>query len=308
METPNQVRRIRFGSYEVDLRSRELRKHGTRIRLQDQPFQVLAMLLEHPGELVTREELRIKLWPQDIVVGFDVGLNTAIRRLRDALNERAGVPRYIETLPRRGYRFIAPVEESAAPVFPPLIDCAPLVEPATTQNGAEGGNFFRPLWVSAFMVAGLLVILLGLNVRGHRKTPDNRPVGPLIQSIAVLPFENLTGDPAQELFADGMTDALITKLAKIKSLRVNSRTSTMHYKKAHLPLAEIAHELKVGGVVEGTVVRSGNRVRITAQLIEVANDRHLWAESFEGSLQDVLRVQDEVARAIAEHVLAEVTR
>ena len=308
METPNQVRRIRFGPYEVDLRSRELRKHGTRIRLQDQPFQVLAMLLERPGELVTREELRIKLWPQDMFVDFDVGLNTAIRRLRGTLNERAGVPRYIETLPRRGYRFIAPVEETSPPAVPPLMDYVPPVEPAPSQNGAEKGSFFRPQWVSAFVVAGLLVIVLGLNVGGHRNSFDNRPARPLIQSIAVLPFENLTGDPAQELFADGMTDALTTSLAKVRTLRVVSRTSAMHYKKTPLPLAMIAGDLNVDGVVEGSVVRSGNRLRITVQLIEVANDRHLWAESYERDLKDVLELQDEVTRKIVEHVRAEVAR
>jgi TolB-like protein/DNA-binding winged helix-turn-helix (wHTH) protein/Tfp pilus assembly protein PilF len=308
METPNQTRRIRFGPYEVDLHSRELRSHGSKVKLQDQPFQVLAMLLERPGDLVTRDELRSRLWPQDTFVDFDVGLNTAIKRLRDALNEKAGKPRYIETLPRRGYRFIAPVEDFAPPfplTDPSLVDHPPLVEPPSTNNSEEKRHFLRPLWVSAIVAAGLFAILLGSNVGGLRKTHALLPGGQRIRSIAVLPLENLTGDSTQEYFVDGMTDALITDLAKIQSLRVISRTSAMHYKNTHLPLAEIARELNVDGVVEGTVVRSGNRVRITAQLIQAANERHVWAESYERDLQDVLRLQDEVARAIASQVQAE---
>lgn len=281
------------------------------MRLQDQPFQILAMLLERPGELVTREELRNKLWPRDTFVDFDVGLNTAIRRLRDALNDKAGKPRYIETLPRRGYRFIATLEDvppDSLKSDPVIRTSPPLVEADSLQVSPKERIHFQKLWTGIFSVAGLLAILLALNPGGFRQNLFRWPAPPHIRSIAVLPLENLTGDPGGEDFADGMTDALITNLAKVKSLRVISRTSVMHYKKTHLPLAAIAHELKVDGVVEGTVVRSGNRVRITAQLIEVANDRHLWAESFEGGLQDVLRVQDEVARAIADHVLAEVTQ
>src|SRR5690348_13380848 len=311
MQTPLQARRIRFGHYEIDLRCRELRKHGNKIRLQEQPFQVLTMLLERPGDLVTRDELRSRLWPQDTYVDFDVGLNTAIRRLRDALNEKAGEPRYIETLPRRGYRFIAPVEDVApAPTqaVPSLIGNVPPAEPCPTQNSAEKRHFLRPLWVSAVAVAALLAILLGLDVAGLRKTLTRWPGEPHIRSIAVLPLEKLTGDSSQEYFADGMTDALITDLAKIQSLRVISRTSVMRYKEPHKPLAEIARELNVDGVVEGSVARSGNRLRITAQLIEVANDRHVWAESYERDLQDVLGLQDELARTIAWQVRAKVSR
>jgi TolB-like protein/DNA-binding winged helix-turn-helix (wHTH) protein len=281
------------------------------MRLQDQPFQVLAMLLERPGDLVTREELRSSLWPQDTFIDFDVGLNTAIKRLRDALNERAGVPRYIETLPRRGYRFIAPVEEvaPAAPsAVPPPIDHVPPVEPAQIQNGSDKGHFLRSLWARVYMVAGLVTILLGLSFGGFLKSLDSWPARARIQSIAVLPFEDLTGDPAQELFADGMTDALITSLAKLRTLRVISRTSAMRYKKSMLPLAKIAHDLNVDGIVEGSVVRSENRLRITVQFIDVATDRHLWAESYERDLNDLLEVQDEVVREIVEQIQAEVAR
>ena len=310
MQTPLEARRIRFGPYEADLRSRELRKHGNKVRLQEQPFQVLAMLLERPGDLVTRDELRSRLWPQDTFVDFDVGLNTAIKRLRDALNERAGEPRYIETLPRRGYRFIAPVED-VVPAPPKAvlsqIDAVPPLEPPPAENHAERRQFLRLLWVSGFAAAALLAVLLGLNVAGLRKTLARWPGEPHIRSIAVLPLENLTGDPSQEYFADGMTDALITDLAQIQALRVISRTSVMRYKGTHKPLAEIARDLNIDGVVEGSVARSGNRLRITAQLIDVANDRHLWAENYERDLQDVLELQDEVARAIAGQVRAKVS-
>ena len=158
------------------------------------------------------------------------------------------------------------------------------------------------------MVAGLFAVVLGLNVGGVRKNFYNWPGRPRVHSIAVLPIENLTGDPAQEFFADGMTDALTTSLAKIRSLRVISRTSAMHYKKTTLPLAKIARDLNVDGLVEGSVARSGNRLRITVQLIEVASDRHLWAESYERDLRDVLELQDEVAREIVEQLQTEVAR
>ena len=310
METPHQVRRIRFGPYDVDLRSRELRRHGSKIKLQDQPFQVLAMLLEHPAELVTREELRRKLWPQDTFVDFDVGLNTAIKRLRDALNEKAGVPRYIETLPRRGYRFIATVENVAPDSLqtgPVIKTSPPLVEMGSDHASPKKRHALQKLGASALAVAGLVAILLVLNAGGLRQRLTYWAAPPRIRSIAVLPLENLTGDSTQEYFVDGMTDALITDLARIQTLRVVSRTSAMHYKNTHLPLAEIARELNVDGVVEGTVVRSGNRVRITAQLIQAANDRHVWAENYERDIQDVLSLQDEVARAIASQVQAEIS-
>lgn len=308
MQTSFQARRIRFGPYEADLRSRELRKHGTKIRLQDQPFQVLAMLLERPGDLVTRDELRSRLWPQDTFVDFDVGLNTAIKRLRDALNEKAGVPRYIETLPRRGYRFIAAVEDVAPAASPPILAAGQQIPPADRtplQPSAEEKRLVPKLWASAFAFVGLVAVMLGLDAGGLRQRLISWSEPPRIRSVAVLPLENFTGDPAQEYFADGMTDALITDIAKIQSLRVISRTSVMRYKETHKPLAEIARDLNVDGVVEGSVARSGNRVRITAQLIQVANDRHVWAESYERDLQDVLKLQDDVARAIASQVQAE---
>lgn len=239
---------IRFGIFEVESNSGELRKRGLRVKLQEQPFQVLLMLVDHPGDVVTREELRQKLWPADTFVDFDTGLNSAIMKLREALGDSADNPRFVETLPRRGYRFLAPIETTEPP--------------------------------------GLL---------------------PQVKSLAVLPLENLSGDSSQEYFADGMTDALITSLAQIGSLRVISRTSMMHYKRIRKPLPEIARELNVEAVVEGTVLRSGDRVRIQAQLIDARTDTHLWAEKYERGLGDILLLQSELAQAIAAEVRVRLT-
>ena len=311
LEVPVQARRVRFGAFEVNLRSGELRKHGLKIKLQDQPFQILALLLERPGEVVTREELRHKLWPADTFVDFDVGLNTAIKRLRDALGDTAESPRYVETLPRRGYRFIAPVEEAAvepapaAPVAPPAPvteepTAMPMREPEAAAPAKQGR---RPnLWIVAGAVVTVVVLLVSLNIGGWRQRVFGRAGAARIQSIAVLPLENLTGDPSQDYFVDGMTDVLITDLAQISALRVISRTSVMHYKGTKKTLPEIARELNVDAVVEGTAVRSGDRVRITAQLIHAATDRHLWARNYERDLRDVLALQDEVARDITNQV------
>jgi TolB-like protein/Tfp pilus assembly protein PilF len=240
--TPSHSGLIRFGTFEVDLKSGEVRKAGMRQRLAGHPFQVLQALLEHPQEVVTREELRQRLWPNNTYVDFDLGLRKAVNRLRAVLGDSAENPRLIETLARRGYRFIAPIE----------------------QVSREAVN--------------------------------------TINSLAVLPFENLSLDPEQEYFADGTTDELITQLAKIRALRVISRTSVQPFKRVRKPLPEIAHRLNVDAVVEGTVMRSGNRIRITAQLISARRDEHLWAKSYERDLGDVLKLQAEVAQDIANQV------
>jgi TolB-like protein len=236
-------RRVRFGSFEMDDIAGELSKDGAKIRLQEQPFQILQILLERPGEVVTREELRKRVWPSDTFVDFDHGINNAIKRLREALGDTAETPRFIETIPRRGYRFLAALDSK-----------------------------------------------------------DER-----IPSLVVLPLENLSGDPEQEYFADGMTEALITSLAKISALRVVSRTTAMHYKGTRQPLPVIARELGVEMVVEGTVLRSGERVRISVQLIEARTDTHLWAESYERDLRDILALQAELARAIANEIQIKLT-
>jgi len=232
---------MRFGVYELDVRSGELRKDGIRVQVQEQPLQILQILLERPGEVVTRDELRRKIWPSNTFVDFDHGINNAIKRLRAALNDSAEKPRYIETLASRGYRFIG----TASP--------------------------------------------------------------PQIESLAVLPLENLSGDPEQDYFAEGLTEALVTSLAKIGALRVVSRTSVMQYKGVRKSLRDIAEELQVDGVVEGTVQRSGERLRISAQLVHAPTDTHLWAESYDRDLRDVLALQSEVARAIAREVQVKLT-
>src|SRR2546427_10115363 len=234
---------VRFGAFELDQDAGELRKQGTRMKLQEQPLQMLQVLLQRPGEVVTREELQQKIWPSDTFVDFDHGINNAIKRLREALGDAAETPHYIETLPRRGYRFIGKIEGEA----------------------------------------------------------------PRMRSLAVLPLENLSHDPQQEYFAEGLTEALITTLAKIGELRVISRTSAMLYKGVRKPLREIARELEVDAIVEGTVLRAGRRVRVTAQLIDAPKEMHLWAESYERDLRAVLALQAEVAQAIAREIRVKLT-
>ena len=314
MKVPSQTRRVvRFGAFEIDLSSGELLKHGIKIRLQEQPFQILLLLLERPGEVITREDLRKKLWPSDTFVDFDVGLNSAILRLRTALGDSADSPRFVETLPRRGYRFIARADDSAPPLAhtSPPGDAAlvaanpatiPTAEPATELSRAARKGLQLKNWLIVFALAACLAIVVALNSGGLRQRVLGRSGPPRIQSIAVLPLENFTGDPAQDYFVDGMTDAVTTELAQTARIRVISRTSAMQYKGKHKPLPEIAQELNVDAVVEGSVLRSGNRVRITAQLIHAPTDRHLWADSYERELGEIVALQGEVARAIANEV------
>src|SRR4029077_5566575 len=279
--------KARFGSFEMDLRAGELRKHGVRIRLQTQPFQILGMLLERPGELVTREELRQALWPGDTFVDFDHGLNNAINRLRETLGDSAESPRFLETLPRRGYRFIAAVESIAPPSSQ---DSKPQVEDSSTTPSTAVGDKMAALpvesskssrrarlWIIAGAgVAALFVLLVSLNTGGLRQRLLGATATRRIQSIAVLPLENLSGDPSQEYFADGMTDELITQLAQVGGLRVISRTTAMQYKGTLKSVPEICRELHVDGIVEGTVFRSGEQVRISAQLVDSSTDQHVW--------------------------------
>ena len=314
MQESGQTRRvIRFGAFQVDLSSGELEKHGIKIRLQEQPFQILVMLLERPGQVVTREELRRKLWPSDTFVDFDTGLNSAVLRLRSTLGDSAEKPRYIETLPRRGYRFIAAIEDSPQPAVPASSPAASLRVPAgesaigVEKPAVPTGRGLQKLWISAAAFAALLVLFVGLNIRSWRDRLVSRAHTSRIQSIAVLPLENLTGDASQEYFVDGMTDALITDLAQISSLQVTSRTSVLRYKGEKKSLPAIAQELGVDAVVEGTVARSGNRVRVDAQLVHGATDRHLWAQSYERDLSDVMALQSEMAQAISVEIQAKLT-
>ena len=301
---------VRFGVFEVDLRGGELRKYGLRIKLQEQPFQVLVMLLEHAGEVVSREELQKKLWPADTFVDFDHGLNKAINKIREALGDSAGSPRFVETVARRGYRFLAEVKVADAIVahdagslsqILPMATVPSLPDPAVKRATP---NHYLPslgMKISILVAVALMAVLAAWMLRFR-----NRP-SPAIRSLAVLPLDSLSGDASQDYFADGMTDELITDLGQISALRVISRTSVMRYKRVREPLPQIARELGVDAIVEGTVLRSDNRVRITAQLIEAPADKHLWAQSYEGDLLDTLALQNKVARAIADQVRINLT-
>ena len=298
--------RVRFGVFEANLRTGELRKHGSKIRLQQQPFQILALLLERAGETVTREELRNRLWSADTFVDFDHGLNKSINKIREALGDSAVSPRFVETVARRGYRFIADVavvdeapgrtSEASKGERDLVPEERPRSEPLATP-----GSHRRPGWWSAptlvglaLTAASLMLLVWSLEFRSRSPTA--------IRSLAVLPLESLSGDASQEYFADGMTDELIATLGQISALRVISRTSVMPYKRARKPLPEIARELNVDAVVEGTVMRSGAQVRITAQLIDARTDKHLWSETYQDDLRDTLTLQNKVARAIASQI------
>jgi TolB-like protein/DNA-binding winged helix-turn-helix (wHTH) protein len=303
MEAPATSRQsVRFGEFELDFRSEELRKHGDKVKLQGQPIKILAILLAQPGELVTREALGKELWPGDTFVDFDSGLNSAIKKLREALGDSRESSRFIETLPRRGYRFIAPVEEAESAASGPSTSYEPPVQVLADRRLSR---YRLPVMVGAGVLALLFILAYGARWR-ETLSAETRPrpgTGQQsIQSLAVLPLENLSSDPDQEYFAEGMTDALTTDLAKISTLKVISRTSSMQFKGTKKPLQQIAKELNVDALVEGTVERSGSRVRITAQLIDVRNDRNLWAESYERDLQDVLALQSQVARSIASEI------
>lgn len=297
MRTNGPFNRVRFGLFEVDLRAGELTKRGARLKLQEQPFQVLAMLLERPGELVTREDLRIRLWPRTIV-DFDHGLNKAISKIRETLGDSPENPRFVETVARRGYRFLGEV----TPVYIPegqsrsaqagktdiaLADLAISAAPKRTH---------RRWWIFGSALAVTLSALLSLILY---PASDSFPK---IRSLAVLPLENFSGDASQDYFADGMTEELITNLGQISALRVISRTSVMTYKRARKSLPQIAAELNVEAVVEGSVLHLGDRVRITAQLIQVPADKHIWTQTYEEDIRDTLTLQNKVARAIAEQI------
>jgi TolB-like protein/DNA-binding winged helix-turn-helix (wHTH) protein/Flp pilus assembly protein TadD len=297
--------RLRFGVFELDLRAGELRKHGLRVRLQEQPIQLLAMLLEHPGEVVTREELQKKLWPADTFVDFDHGLNKAISKIREALSDSAESPRFVETVARRGYRFLAEVKvaDAATARSPELATLPhPVGEtgdrPGLAAKTAMPGHLLSSL---AWKISAFVLLLLVASLAAWEFHFWNRP-SLVIRSLAVLPLESLSSDASQDYFADGMTDELISDLGQISALRVISRTSVMAYKHARKTLPQIARELNVDAVVEGTVLRSGDQVRITAQLIEASTDKHLWSQSYQGELQDTLALQSKVARAIADQI------
>src|SRR5262250_1226429 len=294
---PNQVgtsQVIRFATFEVDLQAQELRKAGLRLKLSGQPFQVLAILLERRGQVVTRDELQKRLWP-DTFVDVDHNLNTAINKIREALGDTAENPRFVETLARRGYRFIGAVNGA---------EQARIAEAKPTRRSR---SLIFPVTVGLLAIFGITTVLFALNVHGWRDRLSVHAARPRIQALAVIPFANLSGDPEQEYFADGMTEEIITKLGEVSAPRVISRQSMMQYKGSKKPLQEIARELNVDAVLEGAVERSGSRVRVQIHLDQVSPESQLWAKQYDRDIHDVLEVQDEIARTVADEIRVKLT-
>jgi TolB-like protein/DNA-binding winged helix-turn-helix (wHTH) protein/Tfp pilus assembly protein PilF len=299
MPAPTSISEVlQFGLFELDIQQAELRKRGVRIKLQEQPLKVLHLLLQNRGEIVTREQLRTNIWPANTFVEFDHGLYSAMARLREALGDSSENPSFIETVARRGYRFIAPVTS-------PGTIAVSISEPPVTTRPPRSRRLVVGV-LGGLLAAGLLLgVVLGFNLANSRDWLRRRS-NPQVRSLAVLPLQNLSGDPTQEYFADGITDELITELAELGSVRVISRTSVMQYKGAQKPLRQIANELGVDAIVEGSVQRSGQHVRVTAQLIDAATDQHLWARTCDRELGDVLLLQSDMAGAIAQEIRAEI--
>jgi TolB-like protein/DNA-binding winged helix-turn-helix (wHTH) protein/Tfp pilus assembly protein PilF len=323
-------RQIQTGLFKIDLSSGQVHKNGRRLPLQEQPFRVLAMLLERPGEVVTRQELQARLWPADTYVGFDEGLNTAIRKLRMVFGDSAGSPRFIETLPRRGYRFIAPVTESTATnglsgprsaivggtgtagdtaVVNSKLQEQDMEAPTAPDFPAVSTNVRRWPWKLAATGAAFLVLALAVIAYLVRTRPSPSSTQPKRAMLAVLPFQNLSNDPGQEYFSDGLTEETITDLGQLspEHLGVIARTSAMAYKHTDKTVGQIGRELGVDYVLEGSVRREGGRARVSAQLIRVRDQTHLWAHNYDRELQGLLDVQNDLGRAIAEQVRANLT-
>ena len=315
---------VKFGEFELDVGRYELRRGDRVLKLEKIPMELLLLLVESDGQLVTREQIAGQIWGKDVFLDTEHGINTAIRKIRQALGDDPENPRFVQTVTGKGYRFIAitstipakgngsaattaPVSAGERPEVTPSSELgsdtrlvAP-VAPATTAK-PRAGQVARLAGLALIACAGIAAVVFGLNVRGVRTRLFTSSPRQPIHSLAVLPLENLSADPEQEYFADGMTDELITMLAKNSELRVVSRTSVMQYKKVHRPLAEVARELGVDGILEGSVERSGNRVHINTQLIYAPQDRHLWAESYDRDLNDLALLQTELAQTVARQV------
>jgi TolB-like protein/DNA-binding winged helix-turn-helix (wHTH) protein/tetratricopeptide (TPR) repeat protein len=297
---------VRFGVFEVDLQAGEVRKQGLRLRLQEQPFKVLVSLLERPGAIITREELRQRLWPQDTFVDFDHGLNAAAGRLRQVLGDSAETPRFVETVPRQGYRFIAPIELVSTEATPKDPGCelagAAFEASASESKGAPPVRritFTRHITlVTAVSVVVLAMVAGWLAIRSRAASKLSLS----IRSVAVLPLDNLSADSQQEYFSDGMTDQIIASLSRINALRVISRTSVMQYKRVHKALPAVAKDLNVDAIVEGSVSQSNGRVRVSARLVRAQSESNIWEGTFERDLKDVLALQTEIAWKIAQEI------
>ena len=299
-----------FGAFELDLQDGELRRSGVLLHLAPQPFRILVLLLSRPGEVITREEIRDQIWGSETWVDFEHGLNFAIREIRQSLGDNANSPRFIQTLPTRGYRFVADVEWqdplSADGSTLPAANRSEEESSARASDASEAGHWTmrRKVWV--YPVAAAMLLLAGVVLRFTWATQDRPEPAPSVpapvDSVAVLPLESLSQDPDQEFFADGLTESLISDLGQTPDLRVVSRTSILQYKRGKTSLPQIAHELHVDAIVEGTVQRSGRRVCVTAQLIDARNDRQLWTQSYLANLGNELAVQHQIALGIAQEV------
>jgi TolB-like protein/DNA-binding winged helix-turn-helix (wHTH) protein len=286
--SPERLPLLRFGEFELDRTGRELRRSGQRIRLQIQPLEVLALLLERAGQIVTRDDLRGRLWPSSVYVDFDHGLNNAIARLREALGDTAAAPQYIETIPRIGYRLVCPV--ATVPQSAPA-------QPVAPKRIFLRSGLLRVTLAVAPVGIGLM-FALWLATRPAGQPPSSGSAQPS-GSLAVLPLVNMSSDPDSEHFADGLTEELIDKLASIRGLKVIGQTSSFYYKGKHEPLPRIAKALNVGNVLEGNVQRAGTRLRVTVQLVAASDGSHLWSETFDRSFADVFQIQEEIATAVA---------
>ena len=319
MADAQRARVFRFGPFEADLANRELFKEGVPVSLTGQPFEVLALLLEHSGQLVTRDQLRTRLWPTGTVVEFEHSITVAITKLREALGDKSQDSRFIATVPRHGYRFIAPVSTPAPAALKP----APFAETSLLMHSpAAPQHERRRKWIVIAMLAVLIVglayvfvsrlwilrhpVAVQSAVSGTKEltaraasSTTAAPFNPPPHSIAVLPFVNISGDKEQEYFSDGLTEELLNSLVRIKELQVAARTSSFYFKGKDVDLSTIAHKLSVASVLEGSVRRSGHTIRITAQLNNAVTGYHLWSETYDRDLKDVLNLQTEIATAVA---------
>jgi TolB-like protein/DNA-binding winged helix-turn-helix (wHTH) protein/Tfp pilus assembly protein PilF len=293
---------LRFGVFEANISARELRKHGTQVRLRGQPFCILSMLLEKPGEVVTRDEMRQQLWPADTFVDFEHSLNTAIKKLRAVLGDSPDNSRYIETIPRVGYRFIAPLQEVLLPGLP-------AVELSTNPAGSQGQaapQVSRGRWRRLVAIGLSLAALAAVATFAWRRVRLRPGLAGEKVALAVLPFSNLTGDANQEYFSDGLTEEMIAQLARVDPDRMSviARTSVMHYKGSSEALPQIGSELKVQYVLEGSVRRDSGRVRIIAQLVRVRDQTPVWSREYDRELAGLLALQHEVAQEVADEMQA----